>query len=75
MEVDNIKPQKIVSFSPLVTVLSSCPQAYKDDVYLGPKDTDEEVAEWHFPGTHRPYSGYTNVKVETLSRASFTNRY
>ena len=46
--------------------------AVKDDGYLEPKDLDETVSELHFSalgsGAHRPYSGYTAVKVEDTSK-------
>ena len=35
--------------------------AYKDDVYLGPKDLDEKVSELYLPALG---AGYTEVKVE-----------
>ena len=51
-------------------------QAYKDDVYLGPKDLDEEVAEWHFPALGAELTVLTQVtqmsRLKTLSRASLT---
>ena len=46
IEVDNVKPQEIVSSLPVVTGRSCLLQAYKDDVYLGPKDFDESLNGW-----------------------------
>ena len=50
-------------------------QAYKDDVYLGPKDPDEEIPELHFPPLGAELTVLTQVtqmsRLKALSRASF----
>ena len=50
--------------------------AHKDDVYLGPKDPDEEIPELHFPSLGPELTVLTQVtqmsRLKALSRASFT---
>ena len=50
--------------------------AHKDDVYLGPKDPDEEIPELHFPSLGLELTVLTQVtqmsSLKALSRASFT---
>ena len=47
-----------------------------DDVYVGPKDPDEEIPELHFPSLGAELTVLTQVsqmsRLKALSRASFT---
>ena len=50
--------------------------AYKDDVYLGPKDPDEEIPELHFPSLGAELTVLAQVtqrsRLKALSRVSTT---